>query len=135
MAPGNGNANSRATRLIATALVPRHLLLSTHPGQRLLSGDAEPEVRDAGLIAAAQRVERYEMAGYGCVRIYAKLLGYKSAEKTLQQTLNEEGAADKKLTQLAERTTSKPKRLQNAPPRQNAAPKNLLPKKSWKPSA
>src|SRR5690349_5017982 len=65
--------------------------------------DAAPDVMDAGLIAAAQRVEHYEMAGYGCVRTYAQLLGETKAAKLLQKTLEEEGAADKKLTQLAER--------------------------------
>ncbi len=62
-----------------------------------------PDVRDAALIGAAQRVEHYEMAGYGTVRTYAQLLGEKNAVKLLQQTLDEEGDADKKLTQLAER--------------------------------
>jgi len=57
---------------------------------------------DAGLIAAAQRVEHYEIAGYGCVRTYAKLLGNEQAAKLLQQTLDEEGNTDKKLTDLAE---------------------------------
>ncbi|VTR92865.1 Uncharacterized protein OS=Pirellula staleyi (strain ATCC 27377 / DSM 6068 / ICPB 4128) GN=Psta_0826 PE=4 SV=1: DUF892 [Gemmata massiliana] len=57
---------------------------------------------DAALIAAAQRVEHYEMAGYGCVRTFANLLGYTSAAKLLQETLDEEGGADKKLTELAE---------------------------------
>lgn len=66
--------------------------------------DAEPEVLDAGLIAAAQRVEHYEMAGYGTVRSFANLLGDKEAAKLLQQTLEEEGATDKKLTKLAEST-------------------------------
>jgi ferritin-like metal-binding protein YciE len=47
-------------------------------------------------------VEHYEMAGYGCVRTFATLLGYKDAADLLQQTLDEEGAADKKLTKLAE---------------------------------
>jgi ferritin-like metal-binding protein YciE len=64
--------------------------------------DAEPDVLDAGLIAAAQRVEHYEIAGYGCVRSYANLLGDKQAARLLQQTLDEEGKTDKKLTQLAE---------------------------------
>ena len=64
--------------------------------------DAEPDVLDAGLIAAAQRVEHYEMAGYGTVRTYAKLLGEDQAAKLLQQTLDEEGETDKKLTELAE---------------------------------
>jgi ferritin-like metal-binding protein YciE len=67
-----------------------------------LEEDAEPEVMDAALIAAAQRVEHYEIAGYGCVRTYANLLGDKQAAKLLQQTLDEEGMTDKKLTELAE---------------------------------
>jgi ferritin-like metal-binding protein YciE len=72
-------------------------------GDEWISEAAEPGVKDAGLIAAAQRVEHYEMAGYGCVRTYARLLGHRSAGAILQQTLDEEGAADKKLTQLAKR--------------------------------
>ncbi|HEY4312612.1 MAG TPA: ferritin-like domain-containing protein [Pirellulales bacterium] len=72
-------------------------------GKELIAEDAEPEVLDAGLIAAAQRVEHYEIAGYGCVRTYAELLGETDARDLLQQTLDEEAATDKKLTQLAER--------------------------------
>jgi ferritin-like metal-binding protein YciE len=64
--------------------------------------DADPTVLDAGLIAAAQRVEHYEMAGYGCVRTFAKLLGEDEVADLLQETLDEEGEADKKLTELAE---------------------------------
>jgi ferritin-like metal-binding protein YciE len=71
-------------------------------GKEMMEEDAEPEIMDAGLIAAAQRVEHYEMAGYGTVRAYAKLLGDTAAAKLLTQTLEEEGAADKKLTHLAE---------------------------------
>ena len=71
-------------------------------GKEQMEEDAEPEVMDAGLIAAAQRVEHYEMAGYGCVRAYAKALGHGAALKLLQETLEEEGAADKKLTRLAD---------------------------------
>jgi ferritin-like metal-binding protein YciE len=71
-------------------------------GKELMSEDADPIVMDAALIAAAQRVEHYEMAGYGCVRTYARLLGYKEAANLLQTTLDEEGAADKHLTKLAE---------------------------------
>lgn len=71
-------------------------------GSEVIDEDAEPEVKDAALIAAAQRVEHYEIAGYGCVRTYAKLLGHTSAMKLLQQTLDEEGATDKALTKLAE---------------------------------
>jgi ferritin-like metal-binding protein YciE len=58
---------------------------------------------DAGLIASAQRVEHYEIAGYGCVRTYARLLGDEQSARVLQQTLDEEGQTDKKLTDLAER--------------------------------
>jgi ferritin-like metal-binding protein YciE len=64
--------------------------------------EAEPSVLDAALIGAAQRVEHYEMAGYGCVRTFAKLLGYAEAQKLLQETLDEEAEADEKLTALAE---------------------------------
>lgn len=71
-------------------------------GKELMGQDADPSIMDAGLIAAAQRVEHYEMAGYGCVRTYATLLGYKEAADLLQQTLDEEGEADKALTDLAE---------------------------------
>jgi ferritin-like metal-binding protein YciE len=71
-------------------------------GQELMSEKAEPEVLDAGLIAAAQRVEHYEIAGYGTVRTYAQLLKETQAAKLLQETLDEEGETDKKLTQLAE---------------------------------
>jgi ferritin-like metal-binding protein YciE len=71
-------------------------------GKEAMEEDAEPEVMDAALIAAAQRVEHYEMAGYGTVRSFAKLLGDAEAAKLLQQTLDEEGACDKKLTKLAE---------------------------------
>jgi ferritin-like metal-binding protein YciE len=70
-------------------------------GAEMMQEDAEPDVMDAGLIAAAQRVEHYEMAGYGCVRTYAQLLGETKAATLLQKTLDEEGAADKKLTQIA----------------------------------
>lgn len=73
-------------------------------GKEAMEEDAEPEVLDAALIAAAQRVEHYEIAGYGTVRAYAKLLGDNQAAKLLQQTLDEEGKTDKMLTQLAEST-------------------------------
>ena len=71
-------------------------------GKEIIQEEGVPAVIDAALIAAAQRVEHYEMAGYGCVRTFAKLLGYDQAVKLLQATLDEEGEADKKLTQLAE---------------------------------
>ena len=72
-------------------------------GAEMIEEDAEDEVRDAGLISAAQRVEHYEMAGYGTARTYANLLGDSAGAKLLQKTLDEEGATDKKLTNLAEK--------------------------------
>lgn len=71
-------------------------------GKETMEEDAEPEMMDAALIAAAQRAEHYEIAAYGTVRTYAKLLGDNQAAKLLQTTLDEEGKTDKKLTQLAE---------------------------------
>jgi ferritin-like metal-binding protein YciE len=71
-------------------------------GNEILQAGGDATVKDAALIAAAQRVEHYEMAGYGTVRTYAKELGYSEAASLLQETLNEEGEADKKLTSLAE---------------------------------
>ena len=71
-------------------------------GKEMMQEDMEPEVMDAALIAAAQKVEHYEIAGYGTVRTYAQLLGEDQHVKLLQQTLDEEGNTDKKLTQLAE---------------------------------
>jgi ferritin-like metal-binding protein YciE len=70
-------------------------------GQRMIDEDAEPHVKDAGLISMAQRVEHYEIAGYGTARTYAKLLGHGEAEDLLQQSLDEERTADEKLTELA----------------------------------
>jgi ferritin-like metal-binding protein YciE len=72
-----------------------------HEGDEIIQKDAEPEVKDAALIAAAQKVEHYEIAGYGCVRTYAKQMGHQKAARLLQKTLDEEGATDKTLTQLA----------------------------------
>lgn len=71
-------------------------------GKEIMEEDLEPEVLDAALIAAAQRVEHYEMAGYGTVRTYARQLGDEEAADLLQETLNEEGETDHKLTSLAE---------------------------------
>ena len=70
-------------------------------GKELMEEDAEPEVMDAGLIGAAQHVEHYEIAGYGCVRTYAELLGHSNFANLLQNTLDEEKATDHKLTELA----------------------------------
>lgn len=78
-------------------------------GDEWAGKSAEPGVKDAGLIAAAQRVEHYEIAGYGCARTYARLLGHTGAAKLLQETLDEEGATDKKLTTLADKINVRPK--------------------------
>lgn len=72
-------------------------------GNKMVKEDAEDEVRDAGLIAAAQRVEHYEIAGYGCAKTYAQLLGDKTGVRLLSATLKEEAETDKKLTELAEK--------------------------------
>jgi ferritin-like metal-binding protein YciE len=71
-------------------------------GEILVKAEGDPDVRDAGLIGAAQRVEHYEMAGYGTARSLAQRLGENQTAEILQQTLNEEGEANKKLTALAE---------------------------------
>lgn len=71
-------------------------------GEEMIKEKADAAVRDAGLISAAQRVEHYEIAGYGTVRTYAQLLGEDRAAGLLQQTLDEEGETDKKFTRLAE---------------------------------
>jgi ferritin-like metal-binding protein YciE len=70
-------------------------------GKELMEEDAAPEVMDVALIAAAQKVEHYEIATYGCLKTYARLLGYEEIEELLQETLEEEGNADKTLTALA----------------------------------
>jgi ferritin-like metal-binding protein YciE len=70
-------------------------------GEDLLKKDAEPEVRDAGIIASAQKVEHYEIASYGTVRTYAGLLGRQDWVRLLEQTENEEKEADRKLNQVA----------------------------------
>ncbi|HSI84666.1 MAG: ferritin-like domain-containing protein [Candidatus Methylacidiphilales bacterium] len=71
-------------------------------GSETIAEDAEAAVKDAALIAAAQRVEHYEIAGYGTARTFAQLLGHKDVAKTLQTTLDEEGATDHALTKLAQ---------------------------------
>jgi ferritin-like metal-binding protein YciE len=71
-------------------------------GSELIKEDPDPDVLDAGLIAKAQHVEHYEIAGYGTVRTYARQLGFENQANILQQTLNEEGETDQLLTELAE---------------------------------
>jgi ferritin-like metal-binding protein YciE len=70
--------------------------------KEMLEEDAEPEVLDAGLIVGCQKVEHYEIAGYGSVVTFAKLLGDQESARLLAQTLNEEERTDKLLSQIAE---------------------------------
>ena len=71
-------------------------------GESYVKASGDDSVRDAGLIGAAQRVEHYEIAGYGTARSLANRLGEKNAAELLQRTLEEEGDADHKLTEIAE---------------------------------
>jgi ferritin-like metal-binding protein YciE len=71
-------------------------------GDETIEEFKDSDVLDAALIAAAQRVEHYEMAGYGCARTYAHMLGLQEHADLLQRTLDEEGDTDEKLTDLAE---------------------------------
>ncbi len=71
-------------------------------GEELVRAEIPEMVGDAALISAAQRVEHYEIAGYGTVRTYARQLGYEEDARLLQETLDEEGQTDKKLTGIAE---------------------------------
>ena len=71
-------------------------------GREITAGDPEPQELDVRLISVVRRAEYYEMAGYGCVHTYARLLGENEAALLLKQTLNEEKETDAKLTELAE---------------------------------
>ncbi len=71
-------------------------------GDEVMNEAEDDDTRDAGMIAAAQRVEHYEIAAYGTARTYARMLGNEDAARLLQQTLDEEGETDKQLTRLAE---------------------------------
>jgi ferritin-like metal-binding protein YciE len=71
-------------------------------GEDILDADADPMVRDAGLIAAAQRIEHYEMAAYGCLHSWAQQLNNAKAAELIEETLREEKETDQKLTHIAE---------------------------------
>jgi ferritin-like metal-binding protein YciE len=75
-------------------------------GSEMLEEVEAGDVRDAALISAAQRVEHYEMAAYGTLRNYAELLGQPQAAKLLEKTLEEEKAADQKLTTISEKVNA-----------------------------
>lgn len=70
-------------------------------GAGMIEAEADEDVRDAGLICAAQKLEHYEIASYGCLRTFASLLGRDADVKLLDKTLNEEKSADQALTELA----------------------------------
>jgi ferritin-like metal-binding protein YciE len=71
-------------------------------GQAIINATGSPDIKDAALIGAAQRVEHYEMAGYGTARTFAERLGLNDVVRLLQTTLEEERETDKRLTELAE---------------------------------
>jgi ferritin-like metal-binding protein YciE len=71
-------------------------------GEEMVKAKGDPDVIDAGLIAAANRVEHYEIAAYGTIRTYAEMLGAEEAVRLLEKTLQEEEEADDKLTEIAE---------------------------------
>ena len=73
-------------------------------GDEVIDAEGDKDVKDAALIAAAQRVEHYEIAVYGTARTFAERLGYSDIASILQKTLDEEGAADKRLTVVAEQS-------------------------------
>ncbi|GAC1322566.1 MAG: ferritin-like domain-containing protein [Isosphaeraceae bacterium] len=76
-------------------------------GDEVLDAEGEADVKDAALIAAAQRVEHYEMSGYGTAKTFARRLGHDKAVTLLEKTLKEEAAADEKLTAIAEGSVNK----------------------------
>jgi ferritin-like metal-binding protein YciE len=76
-------------------------------GETMIKAKGDPTIKDAALIAAAQRVEHYEISGYGTARSFAQRLGLTQAANLLQQTLNEEKAADEKLNTIAESSVNR----------------------------
>lgn len=76
-------------------------------GEEVLSEDMDEDVKDAALIASAQRVEHYEIAGYGTIRTFAYVLGHHDVATAMQQTLDEEEQTDKMLTQIANKVNMK----------------------------
>jgi ferritin-like metal-binding protein YciE len=82
-------------------------------GSEMVEEMEKGELRDAALISAAQRVEHYEMAGYGTVREYARLLEMPQAATLLDETLKEEESADQKLTSISKRVNAEAKRITN----------------------
>jgi len=85
-----------------------------------LNQEATDDVRDAGIIGAAQRIEHYEIAAYGCVRTYARRLNRPDEARLLQETLDEEGRADRRLTEMAEAHINNPPSVRVTVPPQKA---------------
>ena len=83
--------------------------------REFMQQDADPAVLDAGLIVAAQKVEHYEIAGYGSARTFARVLDYRDAERLLEQTLKEESITDEKLTEIAQRLNVRAETADQAP--------------------
>ena len=82
--------------------------------------DADPDVLDASLIVAAQKVEHYEIAGYGSARTFARVLKYEDAARVLEETLKEESSTDERLTQLAQKINPKAESADEAEVQQSA---------------
>ncbi len=80
----------------------------------MLDEDADPNVMDSALIVAAQKVEHYEIAGYGSVKSFARVLGYSDAEKLLEKTLKEESMTDEKLNVLVSQINERANRADEA---------------------
>lgn len=76
-------------------------------GEEILEHEGDPDVIDAGIIAAAQKVEHYEIAAYGTAVAHAKAMGHTTVAQLLQETLDEEYEADKKLTAVAESSVNR----------------------------
>ncbi len=95
---GLGKGPGRKTCVAAAGLIEE--------GSELIEADADEEVRDAGLICAAQKIEHYEIASYGCLRTFATLLDRDADAKRLDKTLDEEKNADQALTDLAMNTVN-----------------------------
>jgi ferritin-like metal-binding protein YciE len=90
-------------------------------GDEMIAERADESVRDAGLIASAQRVEHYEIAGYGCARTYAEELGDKKGARLLDITLREEADTDKKLTKLAKSVVNLRAKAARKQPKRNGS--------------
>ena len=99
-------------------------------GSEVLKEEGNPSVIDAALIAAAQRVEHYEMAAYGCVRAFAELLEMDNAVKLLQETYDEESATDEKLSELADSTINSEAMLANDANDEDDSPSSSKTKKT-----